>query len=102
MLQKGKEQLSEQHEEAMQKLQAKYETDLSHLHHEHGLSAAKVHVTPTHPRASPSGLLDLLLIESLRSPLQASEVIADLEKTVAQIKQQFQDSEHRRHQQVRV
>ncbi|XP_030590745.1 centrosomal protein of 112 kDa isoform X1 [Archocentrus centrarchus] len=72
ILQKEKEQLSEQHEEAMQKLQAKYETDLSHLHHEHGLSAAK-----------------------------ASEVISDLEKTVAHIKQQLQDSEHRRHQQVR-
>uniref|UniRef100_A0A669D8S5 Centrosomal protein 112 n=1 Tax=Oreochromis niloticus TaxID=8128 RepID=A0A669D8S5_ORENI len=73
ILQQEKEQLSEQHEEATQKLQAKYETDLSHLHHEHALSAAK-----------------------------ASEVMADLEKTVAQIKQQLEDSEHRRHQQVRV
>ncbi|XP_013120254.1 centrosomal protein of 112 kDa isoform X6 [Oreochromis niloticus] len=72
ILQQEKEQLSEQHEEATQKLQAKYETDLSHLHHEHALSAAK-----------------------------ASEVMADLEKTVAQIKQQLEDSEHRRHQQVR-
>ncbi|XP_076739258.1 centrosomal protein of 112 kDa isoform X3 [Maylandia zebra] len=72
ILQKEKEELSEQHEQAMQKLQVKYETDLSHLHHEHALSAAK-----------------------------ASEVMADLEKTVAQIKQQLEDSEHRRHQQVR-
>uniref|UniRef100_A0A3Q4G2N6 Centrosomal protein 112 n=1 Tax=Neolamprologus brichardi TaxID=32507 RepID=A0A3Q4G2N6_NEOBR len=73
ILQKEKEELSEQHEQATQKLQVKYETDLSHLHHEHALSAAK-----------------------------ASEVMADLEKTVAQIKQQLEDSEHRRHQQVRV
>uniref|UniRef100_A0A3P8RIJ1 DUF4485 domain-containing protein n=1 Tax=Astatotilapia calliptera TaxID=8154 RepID=A0A3P8RIJ1_ASTCA len=72
ILQKEKEELSEQHEQATQKLQVKYETDLSHLHHEHALSAAK-----------------------------ASEVMADLEKTVAQIKQQLEDSEHRRHQQVR-
>lgn len=58
ILQQEKEQLSEQHEEATQKLQAKYETDLSHLHHEHALSAAKVHITTTHPHVSPSGLLN--------------------------------------------
>lgn len=44
-LQKEKEQQSEQHKQTMQKLQAKYETDMSHLHQEHALSAAKVRTT---------------------------------------------------------
>ncbi|XP_037544466.1 centrosomal protein of 112 kDa [Nematolebias whitei] len=72
LLQKEKEQQSEQHEQSLQKLQAKHEADISHLHQEHALSAAK-----------------------------AFNVIEDLEKTVARFKQQLQDSEHRRHQQVR-
>uniref|UniRef100_A0A8C3G576 Centrosomal protein 112 n=1 Tax=Cyclopterus lumpus TaxID=8103 RepID=A0A8C3G576_CYCLU len=72
-LQKEKEQQGERHEQTVQKLQAKHETDLSHLHQEHDLSAAK-----------------------------SSEVMEDLEKTVALLKQQLLDSEHRRHQQVRV
>ncbi|XP_029364407.1 centrosomal protein of 112 kDa isoform X2 [Echeneis naucrates] len=71
-LQKEKQQQSEQYEQAVQKLQAKHETDMSHLHQEHALSATK-----------------------------ASEVIEDLVKTAAQLKQQLQDSEHRRHQQLR-
>uniref|UniRef100_A0A8C3A2A3 Centrosomal protein 112 n=1 Tax=Cyclopterus lumpus TaxID=8103 RepID=A0A8C3A2A3_CYCLU len=71
-LQKEKEQQGERHEQTVQKLQAKHETDLSHLHQEHDLSAAK-----------------------------SSEVMEDLEKTVALLKQQLLDSEHRRHQQVR-
>lgn len=45
MLQKEKEQQSEQHEENVMRLQAKHETDISHLHQEHALSAAKVYVT---------------------------------------------------------
>uniref|UniRef100_A0A3Q2EFW2 Centrosomal protein 112 n=1 Tax=Cyprinodon variegatus TaxID=28743 RepID=A0A3Q2EFW2_CYPVA len=72
MLQKEKEQQSDQHEENVMRLQAKHETDISHLHQEHALSAAK-----------------------------ASEIIEDLEKNVAQFKQQLQESEYRRHQQVR-
>ncbi|XP_071329827.1 centrosomal protein of 112 kDa [Trachinotus anak] len=72
ILQKEKEQQKGQYEQSMQKLQAKHETDMSHLHQEHALSAAK-----------------------------ASEVIEDFEKSVAQLKQQLQDSEHRRHQQLR-
>uniref|UniRef100_A0A096LRL9 Centrosomal protein 112 n=1 Tax=Poecilia formosa TaxID=48698 RepID=A0A096LRL9_POEFO len=72
MLQKEKEQQSEQHNEKVMNLLAKHETDMSHLHQEHALSAAK-----------------------------ASEVIEDLEKTVAQFKQQLQESEYRRQQQVR-
>ncbi|XP_070779456.1 centrosomal protein of 112 kDa [Enoplosus armatus] len=72
VLQREKEQQSEQHEQTVQKLQAKHETDMSHLHQEHALSAAK-----------------------------ASEVMEDLEKTVAQLKQQLLDSEHQRHQQGR-
>ncbi|XP_075942136.1 centrosomal protein of 112 kDa [Anarhichas minor] len=72
ILQKEKEQQSEQHEQTVQKLQAKHETDLSHLHKEHALSAAK-----------------------------SSEVMEDFEKSIALLKQQLQDSQHRRHQQVR-
>ncbi|XP_056263390.1 centrosomal protein of 112 kDa isoform X3 [Pseudoliparis swirei] len=71
-VQKEKEQQSERHEQTLLKLQAKHETDLSHLHQEHDLSAAK-----------------------------SSEVMEDLEKTVALLKQQLLDSQLRRHQQVR-
>ncbi|XP_074552561.1 centrosomal protein of 112 kDa-like isoform X1 [Halichoeres trimaculatus] len=72
ILQKEKEHQSEQHEQAVLKLQAKHETDMSHLHQEHALSAAKT-----------------------------SEVMEDFEKTVSHLKQQLLDSEHRKHQQVR-
>ncbi|XP_031727952.1 centrosomal protein of 112 kDa isoform X2 [Anarrhichthys ocellatus] len=72
ILQKEKEQQSEQHEQTVQKLQAKHETDMSHLHKEHALSAAK-----------------------------SSEVMEDFEKSIALLKQQLQDSQHRRRQQVR-
>uniref|UniRef100_A0AAR2KU02 DUF4485 domain-containing protein n=1 Tax=Pygocentrus nattereri TaxID=42514 RepID=A0AAR2KU02_PYGNA len=68
-----KELQSEQHEETLQKLHAKHDADMSHFQQEHALSAAK-----------------------------ASEVIEDLEQMVAQLKQQLQDSEHRRHKQLRV
>ncbi|XP_045575960.1 centrosomal protein of 112 kDa isoform X2 [Salmo salar] len=67
-----KEQQSEQHEDILQKLQTKHETDISHFQQEHTLSAAK-----------------------------ASDVIEDLEQTVAQLRQQLQDSEHRRLKQLR-
>lgn len=104
MLQKEKEQQSEQHEQTLQKLQAKHEADISHLHQEHSLSAAKVHINTTRAHNSSP---ELLLVQNnffydILYLLQSSEVIEDLEKTVAQIKQQIQDSEHRRHQQVRV
>ncbi|KAM9746009.1 centrosomal protein of 112 kDa isoform 2-T2 [Menidia menidia] len=72
MLQKEKEQQNDLYEQTILKLQAKHEADMSHFHQEHALSAAK-----------------------------ASEVMGDLEKTVVQIKQQLQDSEHRRNQQIR-
>lgn len=49
ILQKEKEQQREQHEQTVQKLLAKYEMDVSHLHQEHALSAAKVH-TKLHPK----------------------------------------------------
>ncbi|XP_066497855.1 centrosomal protein of 112 kDa isoform X3 [Hoplias malabaricus] len=67
-----KELQSEQHEETLQKLHAKHDTDISHFQKEHALSAAK-----------------------------ASEVIEDLEHMVAQLRQQLQDSEHRRQKQIR-
>uniref|UniRef100_UPI0037E9BDD6 centrosomal protein of 112 kDa n=1 Tax=Semicossyphus pulcher TaxID=241346 RepID=UPI0037E9BDD6 len=72
ILQKEKEQQSEQHEQTVLKLQAKHETDMSHLHQEHDLSAAK-----------------------------SSEVMEDFERTVAHLKQQLLESEHQKHQQVR-
>ncbi|XP_028456384.1 centrosomal protein of 112 kDa isoform X2 [Perca flavescens] len=72
ILQKEMEQQKEQHEQTVQRLQTKHETDMSHLHQEHALSAAK-----------------------------SSEVMEDLEKTVALLKQQLLDSEHRRHQHIR-
>lgn len=43
IMQKEKEQDREQHEQSVQRLLAKHETDLSHLHQEHALSAAKVY-----------------------------------------------------------
>lgn len=46
ILQKEKEQQREQHEQTVQKLLAKHEKDMSHLHQEHALSAAKVHTPP--------------------------------------------------------
>ncbi|KAM7386838.1 hypothetical protein PAMA_009460 [Pampus argenteus] len=72
VLQKEKEQQGEQYEQTLQKFQVKHETDISHLHHEHALSAAKT-----------------------------SEVLEDFEKTVAQFKQQLLDSEHQRQKQLR-
>uniref|UniRef100_A0AAZ3SNS0 Centrosomal protein 112 n=1 Tax=Oncorhynchus tshawytscha TaxID=74940 RepID=A0AAZ3SNS0_ONCTS len=68
-----KEQQSEQHEDTLQKLQTKHEADISHFQQEHTLSAAK-----------------------------ASDLIEDMEQTVAQLRQQLQDSEHRRLKQLRV
>uniref|UniRef100_A0A6Q2YQB9 DUF4485 domain-containing protein n=1 Tax=Esox lucius TaxID=8010 RepID=A0A6Q2YQB9_ESOLU len=66
------EQQSKQHEDTLQKLQGKHETDISHFQQEHALSAAK-----------------------------ASDMIEDLEQTVAQLRQQLHDSEHRRQKQLR-
>ncbi|KAK3520436.1 hypothetical protein QTP70_024189, partial [Hemibagrus guttatus] len=71
-LQREKDLQSEEHEDAVQKLQAKHDADLSHFQQEHALSAAK-----------------------------ASEVIEDLEQMVARLKQQLRDSEHQRQKQLR-
>ncbi|KAK7940340.1 hypothetical protein WMY93_003666 [Mugilogobius chulae] len=65
--QKEKDDQKKLYEQNMDKLHTKYETDISHLQQEHSLSAAK-----------------------------ASELIGELEKTVAQLKLQLQDSEHLR------
>ncbi|KAG7459557.1 hypothetical protein MATL_G00211900 [Megalops atlanticus] len=67
-----KAELAEQHEESIQKMQAKHNADMSHFQQEHALSAAK-----------------------------ASDVIVDLEQCVAQLRQQVQDSEHKRQKQLR-
>uniref|UniRef100_A0A8C6TFL5 Centrosomal protein 112 n=1 Tax=Neogobius melanostomus TaxID=47308 RepID=A0A8C6TFL5_9GOBI len=66
-LQKEKEDQKDFYEQNMGKLRAKYETDISHLQQEHTLSAAK-----------------------------ASELIDELEKTVAHFRHQLQDNEHLR------
>ncbi|XP_056870720.1 centrosomal protein of 112 kDa isoform X7 [Takifugu flavidus] len=72
ILQKEKEQQREQHQQSVQKLLAKHEMDVSHVHQEHALSAAK-----------------------------ASEVMEDFEIIVAQLKQQLLDSDLQRQHQVR-
>ncbi|XP_076121376.1 centrosomal protein of 112 kDa isoform X1 [Alosa pseudoharengus] len=71
-LQREAEQQMEQHEESLRRLKANHEADLSHYQKEHTLSTAK-----------------------------ASEVIEGLEGTVAQLKEQLQESEHRRQKQIR-
>ncbi|XP_060748864.1 centrosomal protein of 112 kDa isoform X4 [Tachysurus vachellii] len=71
-LQREKDLQSEEHEDALKKLQAKHDADISHFQQEHALSAAK-----------------------------ASEVIEDLEQMVARLKQQLRDSEHQRQKQLR-
>lgn len=48
ILQEEKEQQKELHEQTVQKLLAKHGMDVSHLHQEHALSAAKVHTNLHH------------------------------------------------------
>lgn len=71
-LQKEMDQMRVHYEEALQKLQARHNADMSHFQQEHAVSAAK-----------------------------ASEVIQDLEQTVIHLKQQIQEAESRRHRQLR-
>ncbi|XP_031425150.1 centrosomal protein of 112 kDa isoform X3 [Clupea harengus] len=71
-LQREAGQQSEQQEEGLRRLKANHEADLSHYQKEHAISAAK-----------------------------ASEVMEGLEGTVAQLKEQLQESEHRRQKQIR-
>ncbi|XP_042586965.1 centrosomal protein of 112 kDa-like isoform X6 [Cyprinus carpio] len=71
-LRREMEQMRDQHEDVLQKLQARHNTDMSHFQQEHALSAAK-----------------------------ASEVIEDLEQTVIHLKQQIQEAENRRQKQLR-
>uniref|UniRef100_A0A672M394 Centrosomal protein of 112 kDa-like n=1 Tax=Sinocyclocheilus grahami TaxID=75366 RepID=A0A672M394_SINGR len=71
-LQREMEQMRDQHEDALQKLQARHNADMSHFQQEHALSAAK-----------------------------ASEMIEDLEQTVIHLKQQIQEAENRRQKQFR-
>uniref|UniRef100_A0A3B4B8P6 Centrosomal protein 112 n=1 Tax=Periophthalmus magnuspinnatus TaxID=409849 RepID=A0A3B4B8P6_9GOBI len=67
-----KEDQKKLYEQSMEKLHTKYEMDISHLKHEHMLSAAK-----------------------------ASELIGELEKTASQLRLQLQDNEHLRVKQLR-
>uniref|UniRef100_A0A8C2A1X0 Centrosomal protein 112 n=1 Tax=Cyprinus carpio TaxID=7962 RepID=A0A8C2A1X0_CYPCA len=71
-LRREMEQMRDQHEDALQKLQARHNTDMSHFQQEYAFSAAK-----------------------------ASEVIEDLEQTVIHLKQQIQEAENRREKQLR-
>uniref|UniRef100_A0A8C1IUA9 Centrosomal protein 112 n=1 Tax=Cyprinus carpio TaxID=7962 RepID=A0A8C1IUA9_CYPCA len=71
-LRREMEQMRDQHEDALQKLQARHNTDMSHFQQEYAFSAAK-----------------------------ASEVIEDLEQTVIHLKQQIQEAENRRQKQLR-
>uniref|UniRef100_A0A8C1JZQ1 DUF4485 domain-containing protein n=1 Tax=Cyprinus carpio TaxID=7962 RepID=A0A8C1JZQ1_CYPCA len=71
-LQREMEQMREQHEDALQKLQTRHNADMSHFQQEHALSAAK-----------------------------ASEVIEDLEQTVIHLKLQIQEAENRKQKQLR-
>ncbi len=61
ILQKEKEQQSEQHEQTVQKLQATHETDMSHLHQQHALSAAKVRITTAPLHGSPNQPVSMLI-----------------------------------------
>ncbi|XP_051987687.1 centrosomal protein of 112 kDa-like isoform X2 [Xyrauchen texanus] len=71
-LQREMEQMRDQHEDILHKLQDKHNADMSHYQQEHALSAAK-----------------------------ASEVIEDLEQTVNHLKQKIQEAENRRQRQLR-
>uniref|UniRef100_A0A8C8BEA1 Centrosomal protein 112 n=1 Tax=Otus sunia TaxID=257818 RepID=A0A8C8BEA1_9STRI len=72
-LQKDKDHIIQEYEENIQQLQSKYDVDISFIKQEHALSAAK-----------------------------ASEQIEELQHSVSLLKQQLQDSEHQRQQQLRV
>ncbi|KAI7802939.1 putative centrosomal protein of 112 kDa, partial [Triplophysa rosa] len=71
-LQREIEQMREQHEDTLQKLQEKHTADMSHFQQEYAKSVSK-----------------------------ASEVIEDLEQMVVSLKQQIQDSEKKRQRQLR-
>ncbi|XP_010224286.1 PREDICTED: centrosomal protein of 112 kDa [Tinamus guttatus] len=71
-LQKDRDRIIQEYEEKIQQLQSKYDVDISFLKQEHALSAAK-----------------------------ASNVIEELEHNVSLLKQQLQESEHQKQQQLR-
>ncbi|XP_065504127.1 centrosomal protein of 112 kDa isoform X2 [Caloenas nicobarica] len=71
-LQKDKDHIVKEYEETIQKLQSKYDVDISFVKQEHALSAAK-----------------------------ASDAIEELQHSVSLLKQQLQDSDHQRQQQLR-
>uniref|UniRef100_A0A8C0I8D4 Centrosomal protein 112 n=1 Tax=Bubo bubo TaxID=30461 RepID=A0A8C0I8D4_BUBBB len=72
-LQKDRDHIIQEYEENIQQLQSKYDADISFIKQERALSAAK-----------------------------ASEEIEELQHSVSLLKQQLQDSEHQRQQQLRV
>ncbi|XP_062447575.1 centrosomal protein of 112 kDa isoform X2 [Rhea pennata] len=71
-LQKDRDRIMQEYEENIQQLQNKYDVDINFIKQEHALSAAK-----------------------------ASNVIEELEHNVSLLKQQLQESEHQRQQQLR-
>uniref|UniRef100_A0A8C3RSG6 Centrosomal protein 112 n=1 Tax=Chelydra serpentina TaxID=8475 RepID=A0A8C3RSG6_CHESE len=72
-LQKEKDRIIQDYEQNIQQQQNKYDIDINFMKQEHALSAAK-----------------------------ASDVIEELEQNVSELKQQLQESEHQRQQQLRV
>ncbi|KAM4691164.1 centrosomal protein of 112 kDa [Rhinophrynus dorsalis] len=71
-LQKERDRVTQDYEKRIQQLQAKYDSDISFMSQQNALSAAK-----------------------------ASDLIEELERRVSQLKQQLQESEHERLQQLR-
>uniref|UniRef100_A0A8C3PRT2 Centrosomal protein 112 n=1 Tax=Calidris pygmaea TaxID=425635 RepID=A0A8C3PRT2_9CHAR len=73
LLQKDKDHIIQEYEENIQQLQSKFDVDINFIKQEHALSAAK-----------------------------ASDAIEELQRSVCLLKQQLQDSEHQRQQELRV
>lgn len=99
VLQKEKEQERDQHEQSVQRLSAKHEMDMSHLNQEHALSAAKVDAASVR---IPMICRTIVLSSLTLNTFQATEVMEEFEKMIAQLKLELLDAEHRRHQQVQV
>uniref|UniRef100_A0A8C7XMG2 Centrosomal protein 112 n=1 Tax=Oryzias sinensis TaxID=183150 RepID=A0A8C7XMG2_9TELE len=87
-LQKEKEQQSEQHDEFILKLEAKHETDISHLHQEHDLSAAKVHT------------VSAIQAEAEKEKMEANRKIAKLEESLREMESQLDRARESQRQQI--
>ncbi|KAJ8404264.1 hypothetical protein AAFF_G00340370 [Aldrovandia affinis] len=96
-----KEELAGQHEQTVQKMQAKHEADMSHFQQEHaicllisacqGLVISTSAPPQTHAPFTPNGV----------QTYHASDVIVGLEHCVTQLRQQLKDCENKRQKQLR-